>query len=248
MAGKDALRNLPLLDPPRPDWTTEWDELMHKSANWLRTKLDRTRRLREHVNYLEDNGVYLWNLPPGSVVDLGPGGGELLEIAHACGHAAVGIDADSGDGGMGDDYLQACQLLHERQGLTVHYCGLAPILVSEELAYRQLVGVMRKCWLLNSRGSFEQMFAKHMDGDPHHLHHDAQRLSWRLDDANLHAFGLFFDLAQSLLQPGGHLLLHCNGSHNHAPMEFILREYAKRAGCKEFSRNPKPRVLHWLMD
>jgi hypothetical protein len=198
-----APKTLPLKPSPSEAWQDQWDTLM-ENDQWLRRKLDRARRLREHYEYLNENCPDLASCLPGIVVDIGPGDGVLLEIARAHGHTGVGIDAPDGAGGMGNPYLQASKLMHQRQNLTVFYERFENWKPPEEL--------LGKCVLANSRGSVEQVFSSYMKGKPHDQHHVAKELRWKQESDTEEALFRFVNKISELLREGGILLIHANGS------------------------------------
>lgn len=191
---------------------------------WLRKKLNRTRRIKDHIQYLLSNAPELFESPAGVVVDLGPGDGVLLEIAREAGHTPFGVDAPSGEGGMGQNYYRACQLIHNDLGLTVVRTGALNWLKAKPI---ENMRAEAKAVLINSRGSLEQIFAPHLDGPPHHLHHDASKLSWRINDkllaSDLHKM---FRTVVSTLRDDGSFLIHMNGAANTCPFESLLDKVA----------------------
>jgi SAM-dependent methyltransferase len=201
--------DLPLLEA-NAAWQSAWDTLM--SDEWLRKKLNRSRRLQEHWEYVDAYAPELYKASSGCVLDLGPGAGELLEIARYYNHNAIGLDAPDGKGGMGNAYVRACSLMHSRQKLCVTLCGLDALLFGE--GGEQITDRAEQFVLINSRGSFEQMFADCMEGEPHHLHHDCKRLAWRDTPITRAKLRLFFEFMHNLLRPGGSLLIFANGSAN----------------------------------
>lgn len=225
-----AQQLLQLKPPPREGWQNEWDALLTRNT-WLRRKLDRRRRVQEHCQYVANWLPELETSPPAVVVDIGPGLGELLEIAQHFGHQAIGIDARSGKGGMGDDYLLACRLMHERQGLQVHYTGLQDWL-TDSSNYRDILNAVLA---INMRGSIEQCFAHLLAGPPHHEHHKANRLVWRDELHTFAAFRNMFSIFRVLLKPNGVVLIHANGTGSRESEEMydrLLRQAATTAGLE----------------
>jgi hypothetical protein len=204
---------MPLLhDLPETEsdaWLSQYSVLMQDA--WLRKKLSRTRRLGEHLNYLFEYApeVFVTN-PPGLVIDFGPGAGELLEIGRMLGFRILGVDAKTGAGGMGDNYLDACRLIVQRQNLPVRYCGAEHFMSNEALS-PDLHG---SAVLINSRGSIEQMFSRLMDGPRHHLHQDCRKLRWQENPRTQEALEAFLWRCKQLLTFGGVLLVAANGSAN----------------------------------
>lgn len=221
---------------PSAEWQAEWDELMKDP--WLRHKTDRERRLREHLAYCQKYLPMLATGPREWFVDIGPGCGETLEIARGLHHWALGIDAESGVGGMGDSYLRACRFMHTRQELDIAYCGF-PAWIDRVSKYPS---GEESVTIINSRGSWEQAFAEHMDGEPHHLHHDCKRLSWRWDAALKERMRLVLTTFRNMLLPGGVIMIAANGSANVDEYEREMLSAAFDVGLNVDLREP-PTIL-----
>lgn len=207
---------------PNPEWAREF-RLLILSRPWLKEKLDRTRRLQEQWAYLRELVPELWDgESKGLIIDLGCGPGELLELTRQYGFDVLGVDASAGDGGMGDAWLKAARMLSERNRVPVEVKPFSTWLYSTKLE--------NAARLINSRGSWEQMFSEYMDGPPHHEHHNATKLSWRIDDNLMNCLvGVMIRLTR-ILQSNGILLIHCNGSSNHQEFEPLLLKAADIAG------------------
>lgn len=220
------MKMLPLR-PVTPEWEAAWQELMSRNE-WLSFKIRRSRRLREHYMFLDHVAPELPRTERGWVIDLGPGPGELLEIARDCGHKTLGVDAPNGTGGMGDDYLKASRMMWERQGLTVVQPPYGALDVSD--GYFPIPAKEGECVLINSRGSFEQIFSAFLKGRPHHKHHNCKLQTWKVDDNGLQCYALpnFFRWAARMLRPGGALVIRCNGSRNEREVDEMLRRCARR--------------------
>lgn len=219
------------LKPADDIWHVQWDMLM--SDPWLKKKLDRNMRVNEHLKYLYDYVPEFFDetLPAGAVCDVGCGCGELLEIARFYGRDAFGVDADSGEGGMGEEYLYASQLMVQRQDLEVIYCGGQTFFAKVncgDYGYRD--GTVA---LINSRGSLEQIFSDCMEGEPHHKHHLAKTMHWRLNDKIVERqLERMFTAIHRLLVAGGRFMLHCNGARNGEQVDILLDQLATKFGFK----------------
>lgn len=197
---------------------------------WLAKKLDRSRRLKEHAAYVETYLGEIKEQPPGVFIDLGPGAGETLEIARSFGHQAVGIDAQRGFGGMGDSYLEACQIRWRQQKLSVLQLTGGAL---EWLRSSSSLSLVGQCVAINSRGSWEQIFHEFMEGDPHHIHHQAGRMRWRTNDKLLYrTIERAVKRMAIMLRPGGVLMIHMNGCQNSYDGEKIVRDAAESAGLE----------------
>ncbi len=237
-------RIFPLL-PVDSDWQSRWDKLMARAPRLVK-KLDRERRIAEHLDYLNTNVPEVYGRTPGRVLDIGPGAGELLEILAASGHECAGVDTSDGAGGMGDDYLAASALMHERQKLDVirHQRGFWSVQKATKVWERDVAPVFSDVVLLNFRGSLEQVCAEAMEGRPHHEHHQCRLLSWNLERAEK-LFVLLTEFAGTVLRPGGFLLIHANGSINHDDAEELLVGVAERWPSLKLIHRAN-RVLKWM--
>jgi len=208
---------------------------------YLARKYDRERRLREHLHYLQRYAkeVFAKPLPSTRIVDVGCGAGETLEWARVFGWNAVGVEAPSGEGGMGEGYWRLSQLLHERQKLTVLYCGWRNYIKKE----------CHAAAFFNFRGSWAQSYADFLDGPPHHVHHDCHRQAWRWGVELQEAWRLAFDYMASVLVPGGHILIAANdtgGSTCRARYNKEMQTSATAAGLKLVREENKGLLLKWV--
>ncbi len=193
-----------------------------RPKGWLRRKLHRHRRLQDHWDYLKQVMPDLWWLQRGTVVDIGPGAGELLEVVRWLGHDTIGVDAPlNSEGGMGNHYLRVCRMMHERQRLDVRY---------ENAKGWNPVWLVESCWMVNSRGSLEQVMHQYLEGEPHHLHHDCNRLAWREEDGTEIAIRALINRWASWLKPGGVLSIYANGARNWQWADEVIVRAAERAG------------------
>ena len=235
---------LPLLDVGR-DWRRDFGHLVGGNP-WLRKKLNRKRRIRNHADYLAKYVPEFEAMPPAYVLDLGPGAGELLEIARWYGHNAIGLDAESGKHGMGEPYVQACRLMHQRQRLAVLYCGIDGLLRTGDHRDAMIRSRAGRFCLINSRGSVEQMFHDCLHGPPHDEHHECHQLAWQDTDWTRNRLAAFFQTMEDLLQPGGVLLIHANGASNTADGDRLLQEAAAEAPWLECVRHEE-RLHKWIL-
>lgn len=217
-----SVNDLPLQPIPSAQWQTEWDELMQDP--WLCRKLDRNMRVAEHVKYVQENCPELETMRPGIVIDIGPGCGELLEIARHWGHLAYGIDAATGEGGMGNPYLRASQLMTMRQQSHVTYCGLL------EAAAKNTRVLEGRVVFINARGSIEQALSDFMDGEPHHIHQCCRKLRWQETNETALLFAALMGAFARWLRDDGVLLIHANGSADDVWYDQVVRSAAQAAG------------------
>ena len=173
---------------------------------WLAKKLDPERRSRQISAYFEKYCQELIDEPldDNYVIDVGPGAGEFLSIARSKGHRILGIDASDGNGGMGEKYLEASRLFCEQRDVPVEYVGL------EQWLHRH--PMVMSVRFINMRGSIEQCFSEHLEGMPHHVHHDCRQLDWLRTRATQEAFESMMASYRRMLVSGGSVLIHANGS------------------------------------
>lgn len=171
---------------------------------WLRKKVDRNRRMMELRKYVDEFLPELRHRPLCGFLDIGPGPGELIELAMAEGMDAYGWDAETPEGGMGDAYLQYSKLSHKERGLDVTYCN----------DYRGIQARFNgSLSIINLRGSIEQALGDLMIGEPHDKHHDCRKLAW---DTAKGRDGLmsFLKCMRASLTGNGILMIAANGASN----------------------------------
>jgi len=226
---------------PDVQWQRAYDTLLHDP--YLKKKYDRRRRLHDKLRYIRDYCPELIEGAPASscpvVVDVGLGPGEFLEWCRQFGWRILGVESPSGEGGMGSAYWELSRLMHWRQELPVDYQGFQ--------SFFQRVR-FRDAELWNFQGSWAQCWANHLDGEPHHEHHDAARQSWRWTESLLQGWRDAFDVMANSLNRGGHVLIAANGIGNDAcrtRYDREIRRAAKDAGLELVMH--KPPLLHkWV--
>lgn len=237
---------------PSDEWQEEYDGLVKSKraivlasgyeylGRWLSRKTDRKRRLKEIFQYINDHATEVKKAQNGIVIDVGAGPGEFLEIARHYGNAVLGIDAATGEGGMGFGYLRASQLLTTRQGIPVEYTGFLDWLHEDALVMTAAAS------FINFRGSFEQCFAHRMHGD-HRAKMDCRFLHWNEDGATRDEFLSMFCRLKRVLQPNGCILIHANGSASDDWYDVTIQSAAREAGFTLLKRESK--TLHkWRIE
>lgn len=217
-------------------WQDKVAELLRDP--YLKGKYDRDRRLREARQYLDDFIKPIQKI--GLFIDIGPGPGELMEVARVLGFSVLGYDAPSGQGGMGDKYLELSRLLHRRQRLDVRYGGVEQFVGHSE-------GFAGTAAVVNLRGSIEQCFAEHLDGPPHHLHHDRRQQRWKFDDSLRAKIHWFVARIAVVLGKDGIAAIHCNGTgdeQNTLEFDLLLTSAAVQAGLT-VADDSAPRAHRW---
>ena len=207
--------------------------------------MNRQARLEEHFEYLDKHFPDMIELgkDSGLVLDIGPGEGELLEIARALGYEILGIDASS-VAGMGYKYLRYSKLMHERQGIPVYYNGLGCWLKETQ----NNLEIRSTFVFINMRGSIEQCFAEHLVGVPHDEHHKATDMNWRCTGETQDAFAHMFRVFFLLLRPNGRVVIHANGTGAAVSQKWYdntIQRAAYDAGLKLHARENN-RLHSWV--
>ena len=200
--------DLSFLPVDDPEWEEKFNSLM--KDEYLSRKYNREKRIKDHIDYLNNLCPELFQNGPHrslNVVDIGPGPGELMEIARALGYNSIGFDAKLDDCEMGVPYIKLSKLLVDRQKLDVRYCGFENVLSELPVENNSTI-------LINSRGSIEQVFKKHLTGVPHKQHHNARQLTWSLSTGMINDFTCLFTEAARILVSGGFFIIHGNGATN----------------------------------
>lgn len=230
--------DLPLNPSPGPEWDERYSELME--SPFLRRKYNRESRIAEHLKYIDS---YLPELRDpehrGALVDIGPGPGELLEIGRELGRDVLGIDAHTGEGGMGNEYLELSRLMTTRQKIHVDYDGLVNWMRFDNPLLNSA------CGIVNSRGSIEQALSGRMVGIPHDKHQCCRKLRWKEDGKTLDLFEAVMTRIWKLLLPGGILLIHANGSACDDWYDENIQYAADQAGLALVKRWDK-RLHKWV--
>ncbi len=227
--------------PLKPNRSAEWEEEYNSLMKnpWLKNKLVRENRLKEHFEYVDQYLPEIKTAEPGLVIDLGPGCGELLEIARKNRHDVLGVDAKTGDGGMGDKYLRASQLMTQRQKIPVEYVGFS------EWIQQDFCNLTSSVVVINSRGSIEQMYHDHMHGEPHDRHQCCGKLAWKITGILQDEFIRMFRVLWTLLRPGSVIRIHANGARNTDEYDLLIRECSKTSGLKLIA-NESNRLHKWI--
>ena len=229
------LSEIPLLPVPSAEWQEEYDGLTGSKrpivvangyfylGDWLARKTNRERRLKEINQYVEQHAEEILKRQHGTVIDIGPGPGEFLEIARHCGHPVIGVDAASGEGGMGLGYLRLSQLMTDRQKIPVEYIGFRAWLSRDDTTRYSSAS------FVNFRGSIEQALSHRMHGD-HRARMDCRFLHWKEDGETRDAFTSMFARLRLYLQPGGCVLIHANGSASDEWYDGAIQLAAREVG------------------
>lgn len=201
-------------------------DLMLLNNDWLSKKVNRHARLKEIRGYAN---TYLPEIKEGrfgAFVDIGPGPGELIELAMAYGMDAYGVDAETEEGGMGDNYLAYSRLSHQLHDLDVIYSN-DPSVISSKFS--------GSCSIINMRGSIEQVLHKCLNGSPHHHHHDCLKLKWDEERGYVEIRKLLKTMREAL-GSGGILMIAGNGALNTAWYDKVIKTSHEELGYQRIVR------------
>lgn len=205
------LDGLDLLDFKSKEDEAEYNELL-KNDYIQRKCANREKRIKDIKNYINSLAPEILsesnrNLSNLFIIDIGPGPGELLEVARDHGYNHLGYDALIDDCEMGNEYIRYSYLMSKRQNLNIKYCDFYNSIGNLNIPENSTA-------LINSRGSIEQVFRSHLEGVPHKQHKDAQQLSWIIDDNLDQKLTLMFKEFYKILVTNGVILIHGNGAKN----------------------------------
>jgi len=196
---------------PNEEWEKKYKLLMLDP--YLAKKYNREKRLKDHRKYMNNCTPEIMRCTGKSILEIGPGMGEYLELCRDYGHNAFGIDAVITDNEMGSEYAQMSKLMTERQGLNVLYTGFDRYL-KMNIEYRQGVIPNMSVFYINMRGCIEQCFKEYMTGPPHKETKDCSKLSWHITPELWEMFELMFAEFDRILVDGGYVYCWANGSAN----------------------------------
>jgi len=198
------------------DFTNDEDEKLYneliKDDYIMKKCANRAKRIKDIKDYVNNLAPEIFhesnkNLNHLYVIDIGPGPGELLELARHHGYGHLGFDAPLDDCEMGDKYIKFSHLMAKRQNINIEYCDFYKKIGNLGLQDSTVV-------FINSRGSIEQVFRDHLVGVPHKVHKEAKRLAWKIDDDLKDKFRSMFLEFSRVLVTGGTILIHGNGASN----------------------------------
>ena len=205
---------------PSDKWQTEFEKVMQDP--YIQKKYSRIRRLAEKQIYVTDTIPEVMN-GNGNVLDIGCGPGEFLEVCREYGNKIIGIDAPLDDCEMGNEYIRLSYLMTTRQKVPVKYIGFENILKKGKLPFKD-----DSFTIINSQGAIEQVFKDHLEGEPHKIHKDCNRLSWRVDNDLRDLFYHMYKEFERILLPGGLCVIYGNGAKNTSEYNALVNEIIER--------------------
>ncbi len=201
--------NASINDFPLYTVTKEWEELYTEvlKNRYVKTKYNRKNRLQDKIDYVNKWAPEI-KKNNGNVLDIGPGPGEFLEVARFFGNLVKGIDSKIENNQMGNEYVTLSKLMTKRQNIPVQYVGFENML-KDGLPYPD-----EHFSFINSQGSIEQVFSKHLSGVELVQHKNCFNLTWTFDAATEKSFIKLFSEIKRILCQGGIFLLYANGAKN----------------------------------
>lgn len=228
---------------PYNGWQAKYDALMKDP--YLSKKYNRKKRIKDKRKFMGEMTPELKHCKGKTVLDIGPGPGEYLEICRELGHNAIGIDAQITDCEMGNEYIKLSALMRDRQDLDIYYCGFDNYLHSVSTQQPEVIGTLDRfrdnaIYYIVMQGSIEQCFKDYMEGPPHRETKDASQLRWKTDKATWDIFYKMFAEFDRILEDGGYLVIWANGSKNNTDYDdMILRTAKKFPAFKLYKRIKK---------
>lgn len=227
--------SLELRKIPYPGWQEKYNALMQDK--YLSKKYNRKKRIKDKRAYMGKITPELKHCRGKTVLDIGPGPGEWLEICREKGHIGIGIDAQISDCEMGNEYIKLSQLMRDRQGLNIHYIGFDRWLLAAYEMLPERIG-RESIYYINSQGSIEQCLKDYMEGPPHRETKKASGLTWKIEQRTWDIFYKMFKEFNRILEDGGYLVIWGNGAKNVASYDKLITETAKKfPAFKLFKKN-----------
>jgi SAM-dependent methyltransferase len=218
---------IPLKKVPSGDWIKEYEKVLDDP--YIKKKYDRDRRVADKLSYVNRYFPFL-KRGGKTILDIGPGPGEFLEVCRYYGNNIFGADAPLGDCEMGDSYIRLSYLMNLRQGLNIEYKGLDLDLYGDS-----------SFDVINSQGSIEQVFRDCLMGVPHKEEKNCMLLSWKEDEVTRNTILDFLKNCYRCLKNDGQLLIYGNGAKNVKYYDNLIQNLSKEAG---FSVKREKNRLH----
>jgi len=208
---------------PNEEWRQKFDKVMLDP--YIKKKYNREKRIQDKNQYISSYLPRIRSESNLSILDIGPGPGEFMEICQEYGHTTKGIDGLIENCEMGNEYMILSSLFAERQELDISYTGLN----IQDWGYED-----SQFDIINSQGSIEQVFRDYLVGIPHKVHKDCRKLNWREDDKTEDAIRAFVSEAYRCLKPLGTLCIFAN--NNRCNFDYYLNALLSACGDIGLSR------------
>ena len=196
------IKDLPLHPIEDTTWIYSYNTLLEDP--FIQKKYNRDKRIQDKIEYIDILSYEVKN--PGFVIDLGPGPGEFLELCRHYGNKIEGIDSSLSENLMGFEYLELSRLMAKRQGIPVRYIGFENLL-SSTLPWKD-----GEVSFINSQGSIEQIFSKHIKGNM--VNRNYSNVFWTFDENMLLDLYTLFGEVRRVLKKGAIFLVVGNGTGN----------------------------------
>jgi hypothetical protein len=173
-----------------------------KKDPYIAKKYNRTVRLKEKQDYIERLAP---EIAKGglSIVDIGPGPGEFLELCRHYDNKILGIDSPV-ENAMGAEYEKLSRVCHEYQDLPVKYYGLDGFLDDDSSSGYDLI---------NLQGSLEMAMEPCLVGKDFHKHHNVRDMILNISLGREYLLKLFKSFVLKL-NKNGRVILYCNQVRN----------------------------------
>lgn len=212
----------PKLNPvPSAEWQAKYDELMKDP--YLSKKYNRNKRIKDHKEYIKKCTPEITRCIGRTVLEIGPGMGEWLELCSMYGHDGIGIESELNESEMGNEYSQMIKLMAERQNLNINFVGFVNYLYSEDKFIEP-----GSIFYINIRGSIEQCFKDYMTGIPHKITKNAHGLKWNITTELWDLWDKMVAEFDRILEVGGFIYCWANGSQNNPEYDNLWLETLKK--------------------
>lgn len=229
-----------------PHWQRQFDELLAGST-YLQEKYNRERRLVDKAEYIDTYCRILHGQPHGTVVDVGCGPGEFLELCRARGWTIFGIEAPVPAAcGMGDKYHELSRLMCARQHVPVDWSGIHS--VCDDLATGNCPRLAERVALWNFQGSWGLCWARHLIGTrPMNQPWKAPSLSWDIGGELIKRWTAALAIMRDTLLPDGAIVVVDNQYGDRESMDRYCRGMIRAGGLAGLflKRNDAPNVHVW---
>lgn len=197
-----------------------------KKDPYIAKKYDRKARMKEKQDYIEKLAP---EIAKGglSVVDIGPGPGEFLELCRHYGNTIFGVDSYE-ENAMGLSYLKLSRLCHSFQLIPVNYCGLDGFMFDKKATGYDLI---------NLQGSLEMAMEHCLVGKDFHQHHNVRDMVLDLMLGREYLLKVFKAFKEKLV-PGGRVILYCNQVKNQSEYADLI-EYCSEGLTIEIADRKK---------
>ncbi len=231
--------SLELKPIPYNGWQEKYNKLMQDK--YLSKKYNRKKRIKDKRAYMGKITPELKHCKGKTVLDIGPGPGEWLEICRDLGHIGIGIDAKVSDCEMGSEYIKLSRLMTDRQKVEVWYWGFDNYLTQPYNEHDLGKIKAGSVFYINSQGSIEQCLKDYMEGPPHRKTKKASGLRWKVEQQTRDIFYTMFQEFDRILEPNGYIVIWGNGAKNVESYDKFITETAEKFPSFKLIKRDGPR-------